>query len=320
MANYDRSILVPYLQDVCSMELLCSRLSREISYKNHEIYQLSSKINQDVSKPSVPIKKNYFSGSFTSYLLVLPFSILPLFFGIRGLMNGAVWLENLATAFFGISWLIDRDGWLGKLIHIALIAFGIYMGFIFIFGTLFSRSKSKDAYKTAVERYHQNCADFQQHQKQLPQWKHQQQEKFQQLLSLEQHQASAEALLKELYDVNIIPSRYRNIHAAYYLYDFFSTSKETDLEKVIQTMLLDEIIQKLDRIIAQNEQILLNQRISIALQTQNNKQMADNHHQQMQAIARMEQNQELQIDYQKMIAENQIVTNFLLAADYLYKD
>lgn len=31
MAQYDRKILIPYLQDVCSMELLCAKITREIN-------------------------------------------------------------------------------------------------------------------------------------------------------------------------------------------------------------------------------------------------------------------------------------------------
>ena len=297
MANYDRRILVPYLQDVCSMELLCSKLLREISDVKYEIKQINAKINKQLYEPQKPLRKNYKKSSAGGIVAIILFCIVPLWFGIDGIINGAGWLGNFL-----------------------LLAFAAFWGFIFIATNLGDEIEADKKFKTDLNSYNQVCLENQRHKQQVPTLKRQKQNKEYHLHTLESRLNSALSICKELYDVNIIPSRYRNIHAAYYLYDFFSTSKETDLEKVIQTMLLDEIIQKLDRIIAQNEQILLNQRISIALQTQNNKQMADNHHQQMQAIARMEQNQELQIDYQKMIAENQIVTNFLLAADYLYKD
>lgn len=127
----------------------------------------------------------------------------------------------------------------------------------------------------------------------------------------------AEKLRSDTYSVNIIPSRYRTIHAAYYLYDYFESGRETDLDKIIQTMLLDEIIPRMDKLIMQNQEILLNQRRQLALQEQQNRAIAKNHREQMRRIARMERNQELQLDYQRMIERNQEVTNFFLAADYL---
>lgn len=122
-----------------------------------------------------------------------------------------------------------------------------------------------------------------------------------------------------MYGVNIIPNKYRNPHAAYYLFDYFNSCRENDLDKVIQTMLLDDIIKRLDHIIAQNEEILLNQRYQIALQEGQNHMIAENHREQMLAIARMEANQQLQTDYQQMIVQNQAVTNFFLTYDFLTK-
>ena len=119
--------------------------------------------------------------------------------------------------------------------------------------------------------------------------------------------------------MNIIPNKYRNRHAAYYLFDYFSSCTEDDLGRVIQTMLLDDIIARLDKIIAQNEEVILNQWYQIALQEDQDRMMADNHRAQMNAIARMESNQQIQADYQRMIVQNQAVTNFFLTYDFLTK-
>ncbi|MBR2047546.1 MAG: hypothetical protein IJ960_03020 [Oscillospiraceae bacterium] len=75
----------------------------------------------------------------------------------------------------------------------------------------------------------------------------------------------------------------------------------------------------MDELIRQNQEIILNQRMQMAMQERQNRDIAENHRQEMKRLASMERNQELQMDYQNMIARNQEVTNFFLAADYLRK-
>ena len=125
--------------------------------------------------------------------------------------------------------------------------------------------------------------------------------------------------LAAAYGVNIIPNKYRDIYVAYYLYDYFSSSRETDLDKILQTMLLDQIVERLDRIIDQQEEIILNQRMAMALQEKQSEQLQQNHRAQLQAIARVEQNQQLQNDYLAMIDTNTRITNFFVTADYINK-
>lgn len=129
----------------------------------------------------------------------------------------------------------------------------------------------------------------------------------------------AQAIRQQVYGVNIIPSRYRNIHVSYYLYDYFKTSRETDLDKVIQTLLLDEIVQRLDKIISQMEEIILNQRFQTALMEQQNEMIANNHREQMRCMARMERNQEIQNDYLNMIDQDINVSNFILSMEFLFR-
>ena len=75
------------------------------------------------------------------------------------------------------------------------------------------------------------------------------------------HLQEAKENLQSVYSVNIIPNKYRSVYVAYYLYDYINSSHETDIDRVLQTMLLDQIIAKLDKIIAQQEEIILNQRM-----------------------------------------------------------
>lgn len=71
------------------------------------------------------------------------------------------------------------------------------------------------------------------------------------------------ALLKEAYDINIIPSPFRNLHAIQYLYDFIKTSGES-LQTAMLHADLNEIKKKLDKIIQQQEEIIINQSIMMA--------------------------------------------------------
>lgn len=59
--------------------------------------------------------------------------------------------------------------------------------------------------------------------------------------------------------------------------------------------------------------------MQMAMQEQSNRMIAENHRNEMKRLASMERNQEIQMDYQNMIARNQEVMNFFLAADYLRK-
>lgn len=299
MANYDRRILVPYLQDVCSAEMLCSKLCKEIEVCQNEINALNWKINQKIVDPLYPDWSDYKSDEHANnFVYVFFFVILPILIGIW--VFQAVGAESL-----------------GFLVIVALVV--VFLGGPGIMGIFETRAWENKNYEAAVDRYKEVKEQNQKLREQIPFWKDQISKKQNYIFVLKNRLLAAQKLRNNVYSVNIIPSRYRNIHVAYYLYDFFNSSRETDLEKTIQTMLLDEIIQRLDRIIAQNEEIMINQRMQLAMQEKQNKMMAEHHREEMKSIARMEQNQQLQLDYQDMIAKNQMVTNFFLEADYLRK-
>lgn len=295
MANYDRRILVPYLQDVCSAEMLCSKLARDINNCKSRINKIQAYINQPLKSLSYPNISDYSetseqTGAIGGILMGLGFIALSLYLW--------KWLSFLCLA-------------------------GIFAGAVVIFGSCSGAKAEIDSnnsrYDAAVERYEKEKRYNEQVRQNIPQQQHLLQKERQTLSMLQQRLYSAQRLRDNVYSVNIIASKYRNIHVAYYLYDYFSSCRETDLDKIIQTMLLDEIIQRLDRIIAQNEEIMLNQRMQLAMQEKQNRMMAEHHREEMKSIARMEKNQQLQLDYQDMIVKNQMVTNFFLEADYLRK-
>lgn len=293
MANYNREILVPYLRDVCSVELLCQKLERDANAWQNRINNCKSNLERGIISIDKPRILSYIWGP----LLIAIFGCASLLFTYLDLTH-----PN------GLS--------LGRLFRI--IFFGSMSGLFFYFA-IKEGKEDFDAYRWDLHDYQrtldQNERINQEYAGYASRLKHAEQN----IDVVKRQLYNARNLRQQVYGVNIIPKQYRNVYAAYYLYDYFSTSRETDLDRVIQTLLLDEIKQRLDKIISQMEEMILNQRYQTALQEKQNAMIASNHREQMNRIARMERNQELQMDYQNMIAQNQNVTNFILTLDYLQK-
>lgn len=287
MASYDRRILIPYLQDVCAAEMLCRKLEQEIQSAKSESEKFIRWANADYEDPKAPEWDKYKPDN--------------------GKKTGGI----VALIIYGGIGLI--------LFPIGLI--GVGMGIAAYLSGAKEQEKcearAKKEYDAAVKAYKAKCATQKSHRENRPAWR----EKARQLTvkgnDLSEKLKAAKALRNDIYSVNIIPARYRNIHASYYLYDYFDTCRENDLDKIIQTMLLDEIIKRMDKLIIQNQEIILNQRMQIALQETQNRAIADNHREEMRQLARMETNQERQLDYQRMIEANQEMTNFFLTVDYI---
>lgn len=290
MADYDRQILVPYLRDVCCAEMLVRRLEEDILVYKAEAEKFQDWADRMYEDPRKPIRVDYSSTD-------------------SGAVGGAI--VGAVIAVIGLCLLAF------PIIGVPIMLFGALMIWI---GMSENGEKNYGAdrkYENDLEVYRQQVAQNKIWREQRPEWKASAESWKEKENRARSNLNDAKIMREKLYSVNIIPSRYRNIHAAYYLYDFFETCRETNLEKTIQTMLLDEIIQRMDKMIEQNEQILLNQRMQLALQETQNRAIAENHREEMRRLAQIETNQERQLDYQKMIEVNQEMTNFFLAADYI---
>lgn len=296
MAHYDRRILVPYLRDVCCVEMLCRKLEQDVQHAKVEADKYAGWANAKYEDPKRPDWDNYkddqneMKGAVT-FLLG---------FGVPGLL------------LMGIPMI-------GPLLGLGGIGLGVLL-----FGICYKRQRENDAvaeykYEEAMERYRKKCASNKENREKQHSWRESSKRWRNKQNELKGKLDAAKNLRSDVYSVNVIPSRYRTVHAAYYLYDYFDSGRETDLDKIIQTMLLDEIVRKMDRLIAQNSEILLNQRMMLAQQERRDRDDHDRHLEQMRQIARLEQNQQRQLDNQNMIARNQQVTNFFLEADYLRK-
>lgn len=304
MANYDRRFLVPYLQDLCSVELICAKLERNILLTERKVNEITNICNRKVIDPIYPMPEDYYKKIDKS----------PLWAGCIVELVGNIIVSKLAQTKLGMIFypLVNLLRWGVILLGIFFICAGLYG----LYDGKIQAEREYAQHVSACKEERKRNAEFRDS---LPARRRELEKTKEELTRLRTDYTNAKKLRDQAYGINVVPGQYRNKYAVYYLYDFFNTSRETNLENVIQTFVLEEIKQKLDKIIQQNEQIILNQRVQIALQENQNRTIADNHREEMQRLARMESNQELQLDYQKMIEANQEVTNFILAADFSMK-
>lgn len=132
-----------------------------------------------------------------------------------------------------------------------------------------------------------------------------------------QERRRVKRLLNQVYDVNIIPGRYRDSYVAMYLYDWFGTSQADDLDMALNTLVLEEIKERLDTLISYQSQSILNQRMILA-----NQQRAYNEQQRHNSLMRAEANRiaasnEERNIYLSMIESNTAATAYFAAAEYL---
>ena len=75
--------------------------------------------------------------------------------------------------------------------------------------------------------------------------------------------SEAKRIREDLYNMNIIPGKFRSIGCAYFIYDFFSTSN-VPLDNVFLHLDLDKIQSQLDTVIKNQSDIILQQAIIIS--------------------------------------------------------
>jgi len=124
----------------------------------------------------------------------------------------------------------------------------------------------------------------------------------------------AKELLKKAYDINLIPQQFRNIYAVWFIYDYIATSNET-LSAAFLHCDLDKIKQKLDTIIEQQKEIIINQRILMA----QNAQMIEQNNQTLNRLASIELNTERAAQYAEIASNNAEACAWIGLANYINK-
>lgn len=120
-------------------------------------------------------------------------------------------------------------------------------------------------------------------------------------------------LLDKAYSLNIIPAKYRNIYAIYFLYEYMTTSNAT-LSEALYQCVLDEISRKLDNVIRQQREAI----ILSARQNALNEQIVRQNDEILRHAIAIEKNTELSTKYSHIAAINsetvaQIQTYYLFS-------
>ena len=290
MATYDRNFLVPYLRDLCCTEMLVKKLEQDIPIYTKERVKYLDWANRDYSDPPKPNIKDYTVEADRGLFYVgLPCLILGFLL---------IWVPGIS---------------------ICAIMFGMLFLAMQKNKEKTALMESKEKYAQAMEVYNQEVAKMDDYRIHIPMWKAAGERRREKENRAKKDLGEAKSLRAKLYSLNIIPTQYRGIETAYYLYNYAGGSRETDVDKIIGFMLVDTIVHQLGEIIALKQEELLLKRREIAIEERRNTMIEENHREQMRRFAQMEVNQERQLDYQRMIEVNQEVTNFFLAADYLEK-
>lgn len=294
MAQYNHEVLVNYLRDVYSMELLVRKIQENIYSTRKDIQHEQAIVAKAESTPiptenELSPKKDispYLIAGFITLFISLGFFTLPTVGALSGLLGISV---SIAIFFWAGS--VSSDNTESQEIERRII---------------------KESFQNNIEEYENLLALANSYRAILP-------SQINDYNTTVSHLQEAKEKLQQVYSVNIIPNKYRTIYVAYYLYDYISSCRETDVDRVLQTMLLEQIIAKLDKIIAQQEEIILNQRMQLAKQDYLIAQSKQQHTEQMKILYGLEKNQQIQNDYLAMTEANTRITNYFVTADYINK-
>ena len=294
MAQYNHEVLVNYLRDVYSMELLVRKIQENI-YSTRKDIQHEQAIVAEAESTPIPTEHElspqksispYIIAGFITLFISFGFFTLPTVGALLGLLGISV---SIAIFFWAGS--VSSDNTESQEIERRII---------------------KERFQNDIEEYENLLVLANSYRASLP-------SQINDYNTTVSHLQEAKEKLQQVYAVNIIPNKYRTIYVAYYLYDYISSCRETDVDRVLQTMLLEQIIAKLDKIIAQQEEIILNQRMQLAKQDHLIAQSKQQHTEQMKILYGLEKNQQIQNDYLAMTEANTRITNYFVTADYINK-
>ena len=291
MAKYDRDFLVPYLEDICALQLSKQELLKMIDSSKREISIINEEALAKVAAPRLEAYKGEgdLTGAGTGCLAV-----------ICGLM---------AILFFFVALISGELAML--LIPGILVIVEIFLC-VQSFGAKGSENEQIKIRNDARERKHaiEQMAALEVVEPQVNAVK-------ERISVYEKEIKKVDALLEKQYSINVIPRWYRDLYPVVYLYDWFSNSRADDLDLALNTLVLEQIKDRLDTIIRNQSAMIINQRIMIANQQQSMEQAKKHHARLMAKLDRIEASNEDRNMYLSMIEANTAANAYFSAANYL---
>lgn len=198
MARYDRRLLVPYLQDVCSVELLCERAARDVA---------ACRATLNAARKQEGRKADYVQEP--SLLSMLS-------------------MHLVGWAIVAILFIVVAANGSGLAILLFILVGGTILG-----ASLATIWKVPGEYAYEKRKYESYLAEQAGYDREKAHYREIANIQEKKIALLNKRLNSVQQLRQQVYSVNIIPNKYRNRHAAYYLFDYFSSCTEDDLGRVI---------------------------------------------------------------------------------------
>lgn len=292
MARYSRTFLVSYLRDICSLYYTKQKLTSLIEKCNQEAEQIPLRARNSVVKPHYENEASVsfpWQGGCGCAMAVLCLIWIPI-----AIIDSAIYINGTSPA-----------------IPFTMMIAGICVFYYF-------RSIRKDKVNQIREA---NEAKLKQYE--VDMWVAAEATKpdVDKICAKRDFYAAecekVDELLKKAYQANIIPGRYREMYAAVYLYDWFSNGLSDDLDMALNTFVLEVIKDKLDIIIKNQAEELINQRIMIANQQKSMEQQERHHRELMGKLDEIQTTEEERNSYLQMINANTATSAFYAQATYL---
>lgn len=119
-------------------------------------------------------------------------------------------------------------------------------------------------------------------------------------------------LINRSYDANIVPKQFRNIYALYFLSDYMKTSNES-FSNALLHFDLNEIKLKLDKIIEQQQEIIIRQ----AILASQNRELLQQNKLKLEKLSAIESNSKQAAQYAEIAAANAETCAWISKANYI---
>ncbi len=297
MAKYNREFLVPYLTDICSLHLAKRELKYQLSDCRDDLSTCKEKIY--VEEPEM---QNYESPGCGTVFGIL--------FGLFAIIVGICWFNADD---------VPDSGFL-DFIMFAWTVFGgicLFASIKFIIDCFNEKKQAEEQYKIDQQIYRkelQEAKELQAHRQSLiPVIT-------EEIKNREKEIKKIEGYLETAYQANIIPTRYRDIYAAIYLYDWFVSGGSDDMDMALNTYVLEEIKERLDKIIENQTTMILQQQVMLANQYKSMEQQKNHHALMEKKLDKLQTTMELSAEeqhkYHAMIESNTRAIAYFSAAQY----
>lgn len=294
MARYNREFLVPYLEDVCALQLSKQRILQLIDSSKKEISKLEKTALESVGEPE--LEEYLGQGNLA---------------GVGSGCLGALLCGGGVVSLFAAMASGTSSGPEAAILPLGLMIAGIIVCSR-SFGAEDRENQQIQERNDEVERDHavKQMAALVLAEPKIDAVKNR-------ISVLEDEIKKVDELLEKQYSINVIPGWYRDLYPAVYLYDWFKNSRADDLDVALNTLVLEQIKDRLDTIIRNQGEMIINQRIMIANQKKSMEQAERHQAMLMAKLNRIEASNEERNMYLSMIEANTAANAYFSAANYL---